>query len=470
MTRDALAAGVLRGIAERGLLRPGDRVLVALSGGPDSVALLLLLRSLRDDLGIALRAAHLDHGLRGRESAGDAAFCRELARSLAVPLACGKANVRQYATSRRLSLETAARDLRRKFLLTTATKHRCTAIATAHTRDDQAETVLLHLLRGSGLAGLAGIPRRNGPFVRPLLDVDKREVLRYLRRHDAPFREDSSNRSLDHTRNRVRHRLIPELRRYNPQIVRSLARLADNVSADLEVIAGSTAAALGRCASVSKSQITIDLSGFKLYNIGLQRNLIRQAARTLAGAGAAPDSGHTGRALRLMASAGTGKRMELLPGIWIATAYGQAIISKRRTASGNPAPAARAAAIAVPGTLNRPSFRIDARLLRRRGRALRGLDRPDAAFFDWDALQGQALTAGPREPGERMVPFGGARPKKLKELMIEARLPRAARAGWPVIRAGRDALWVPRVRRSAAAAVTATTTTILCLEFIPHEA
>ncbi len=467
---DKLEQRVLRAIRERALLQRGDRVLVALSGGPDSVALLHLLWALRNELGIELRAAHLDHGLRGRESTSDAAFCRKLARSLAVPLTCGRADVRKYATSRRLSVETAARGLRKNFLTAAAAKHGCNAIATAHTRDDQAETVLLHLLRGAGLSGLAGIPRRNGPFIRPLLDLGKQELLQYLARHDVPFREDSSNTSLDHTRNRVRQRLIPELRRYNPQIVRSLATLAETASSDLGLIAGSTREAFGRCPSVSKSQIAIDLSRFKLYNIGLQRNIIRHGIQLLAGPGKVPEFSTTEIALALAAAGRTGKRLELMRGIGIRIEYGKAVIAKQQRPVKASHPDTVVMELAVPGTTDCPAYRIDARLLRRADRAARALDRPDAAFFDWDALQAARLTAGPRDPGERIVPFGSARPKKIKELMIDAKLPQAVRAAWPVVRAGGRAIWIPRVRRSDTAAVTAKTKTILCLEYLPHEA
>jgi tRNA(Ile)-lysidine synthase len=222
----SLVAAVDRALrAAEAKLRHGTLV-VGLSGGADSVALLDALASLRRRRGFRLVAAHLDHGLRAG-SADDAAFCAELCRRLDVPLLSGSADVRARASRERGGLEQAARRERYAFLRRVAEEEAAVAVAVAHTQDDQAETLLLRLLRGAGATGLAGMRPRSGDIVRPLLAVSRRQVLAHLRERGLSWREDPSNVDLAHRRNRVRHELIPYLEeRFNPGIRAALARTA----------------------------------------------------------------------------------------------------------------------------------------------------------------------------------------------------------------------------------------------------
>ncbi len=224
----ALARRVLDTIRRHALLRRGDRVLVALSGGPDSVALLRLLRELEaaGELSVA-GVAHLNHGLRDAAS-GDEAFCRTLAAELGLAFRCDLIDVRARAARLRTSLEDAGRQARYELFERVATELGADVIATGHTRDDQAETFLLRLLRGAGPRGLAGIHPRSGRVVRPLLDVGRDELRAYLAALGQPFREDESNRDLTIPRNRIRHELLPVLTRdFSPGITDVLAREAE---------------------------------------------------------------------------------------------------------------------------------------------------------------------------------------------------------------------------------------------------
>ena len=257
---------VLRYIRERRLMRPGDRVCVAVSGGADSVALLRVLLELRTELGIVVSVAHFNHGLRGEASEADEAFVAELARQYDLEFFCGRGNVRDHALTSKLSVEAAARELRYRWLTSLAESHKLDEIATGHTLDDQAETVLLKFLRGAGTRGLAGIypeiavgaesqdpfqPTERGPeaplhwdndprhpgarIVRPLLGVTREEVELYLTALGQSWREDESN--LDHrfARNRVRHVLLPLLEReYNPNIRQVLSDAAELSRAEEE--------------------------------------------------------------------------------------------------------------------------------------------------------------------------------------------------------------------------------------------
>jgi tRNA(Ile)-lysidine synthase len=228
------------------LVREPRRLVVAVSGGADSVALLRGLHGLRDDLKLSLHVAHLDHQLRGKAARDDADWVGCLCKSLAISCIIGRADIAGIAQQSGRGFEETARDERYRFLEETARAHDCRVISLAHTADDQAETILHHILRGTGLTGLSGIPRERAldsgiRLVRPLLGVERSVVLDYLAQIGQDFREDESNRDEAYTRNRLRHELLPLLAgQYNPHIRSSLRRLGEQAAqtqAALEVLA-----------------------------------------------------------------------------------------------------------------------------------------------------------------------------------------------------------------------------------------
>jgi tRNA(Ile)-lysidine synthase len=221
-----LVAAVDRALQSAGLPAPGETIVVGLSGGADSVALTDALAALRRRRGFRLVAAHLDHALRpGSED--DAAFCQVLCDALDVPLRAGTAPVRARARREKGGLEQAARRERYSFLRRVQDDEAAVALAVAHTEDDQAETLLLRLLRGAGASGLAGMRPRSGDLLRPLLAVSRARVLEHLRARGLGWREDPSNADPTHLRNRVRHELLPYLeQRFNPRVREALARTA----------------------------------------------------------------------------------------------------------------------------------------------------------------------------------------------------------------------------------------------------
>jgi tRNA(Ile)-lysidine synthase len=236
-----LTARIRQAIRRYGLLRPGDAVVVAVSGGPDSVALLHGLALLARREGWKLQAAHLHHGIRGADADADEDLVRTLSARLGVPLSLRRLDPEHL---RGASLEARARRVRYAFLHEVARRTGASRIATGHTRDDQAETVLLRLLRGSGARGLAGIrPRREDGVVRPLILASRAEVIEFLARGGVAFREDATNRDPRFLRNRVRHEVLPLLRALSPRIEERLASLADSLRADADWIETSTARA-----------------------------------------------------------------------------------------------------------------------------------------------------------------------------------------------------------------------------------
>ena len=236
------------------LLSPGSRVLCAVSGGSDSMALLHLLR-LRADLKVC--AAHFEHGLRGEESLRDAAFVEDYCRREGIPCLVEHGDVRAFARENGLGIEEAARELRYAFLERAADALGCDTIATAHNADDNAETLLLHLLRGSGLDGLRGIPPRRGRIVRPLLDTDRAAIERYLEQNGIPHVEDGSNAGDEYSRNRVRHQVMPVLQELNPRVSEALGRTARLLARDGDCLDRMAAALL--CKDAEDPYLPLDV-------------------------------------------------------------------------------------------------------------------------------------------------------------------------------------------------------------------
>ena len=214
------------------MLPKGSRVMCAVSGGADSMCLLHWLHERREEYGFSLLAAHFEHGLRGEESLRDAAFTREQCDRLGVPVTVGNGDVAAFAGAQKLGIEDAARTLRYRFLEETADRLACDRIATAHNLNDNVETVLMNLCRGAGTRGLAGIPPVRGRIVRPLLWTGRDEIEAYLTAHRIPHIEDSSNRSDEYTRNRIRHQILPLLLEENPSFLGAVGRTAELLRED----------------------------------------------------------------------------------------------------------------------------------------------------------------------------------------------------------------------------------------------
>ena len=289
MARDPLAARVRETIRSHAMLAGGERVVVAVSGGPDSTALLSVLAALRDELGLELHAAHLNHGLRP-EAPLDAAAAAGMAASFGCPYHEAAEDVAAAAARGRRSIEDAGREARYRFLAGVAGAVQAAVIATGHTRDDQAETVLMRLLRGSGPRGLAGIPpvRPHGGLrvIRPLIETPRAEIAAYLARHRLGAREDSSNRDLNALRNRVRVVLLPILEGYNPDVRRALARLADVTRDEAEALDALSAPEVEAVLHGKGASVQISPDAFARLPVALQRRALREAIRRVRGNGA----------------------------------------------------------------------------------------------------------------------------------------------------------------------------------------
>src|SRR5947209_1458391 len=289
-----MLTAVRRYLSRHSMIAPGDRIGVAVSGGADSVCLLRLLLELHSELGIVLHVVHFEHGLRP-ESAEDARFVAELAERFSLPFHVSSGDTRAHAAERRISIETAARELRYEFFDSLLARHTVDKIATAHTQSDQAETVIMKLLRGAGARGLSGIhpvlKRDQGTIIRPLLFAPRSEVEAHLADLVQGFRTDATNVDCAHTRNRVRHELMPALRALNPEADATLAQTAEILRAEDEYLDVEAERALpfmlqpgepvrggGRAAGVSASAMfSLSLEGLSRHPLAIQRRLVRRA-------------------------------------------------------------------------------------------------------------------------------------------------------------------------------------------------
>jgi tRNA(Ile)-lysidine synthase len=413
---------------------PGDTVVVALSGGPDSVALLDALARVAPSAGLRLVAAHLDHRLR-RGSSADAAFCRRACRALGVPLRTGVADVRARARRDGGGIEEAARQERYAFLRRVKEDEGATLIALAHTRDDQAETFLLRLLRGSGRAGLACMRTRSADLFRPLLAVGRAEVVAHLRAHGLRWREDPSNADTDLRRNRVRLELLPYLeRRFNPAVRDALARSAGVLADETDLLAR-LAERLRRRARIADAR-----------DVALSRPVLRAAPRALArlalrkalaeaGGLRGVTAAHVERLLDLVvAPASSGRRLPLPGGREAVVHFDEVRLGSRPPEAPEGASVEPyAVELPVPGRVALPGGgTVEAR-------AARG---PAGTRGDATVVMAPAgpLVVRTRRAGDRVRL--GRREMSLKRYLMDRRVPAAERASLPLVAAGEQVVWV----------------------------
>jgi tRNA(Ile)-lysidine synthase len=414
------------GRALRGLGAPsrGQALVVGLSGGPDSVALLDALLFHSPGMGFRLVAAHLDHALRP-DSVEDAAFSEELCRRLAVPFRSARADVRGRAARDGSGLEEAARLERYAFFRAVMREEAASFVAVAHTRDDQAETLLLRLLRGAGSAGLGAMRPRAGDVLRPLLAVSRAQVLAHLEARGLPFRDDPTNADLGIPRNRVRHELIPYIEsRFNPRIREALARTAGLLADDAETLADSGEAISGGARSEGEGRL-LSLDALRLAPRAVARAALRQ---TIASVGGLRGVGaiHVERLLRLARSASPSGRALALPGGREAQfRFGDLWIGPR------PRPAEDFRFdVTVPGRVSLPGgLSLIVSPSTEKGS-------PGAAVVGAPG----PLVARTRRPGDRIRAHG--RDMSLKRYLMDHRVPASDRARIPVVASGDRVIWV----------------------------
>lgn len=421
------------------MIHAGDRVGVAVSGGADSVALLRALLELREELGIVLSVVHFNHKIRGCEGDADAEFVAELTRQHGLDLHHSGADVPAFAKKHHLSTEAAARRLRYEMFRRLLAEQGVDKVATAHTRDDQAETVLLRVLRGAGTRGLAGVhptlKLENGAIVRPMLEISRAEVEDYLKSLGQVWREDATNADVAYTRNRVRHELLPLLERhYNPNIREVLADAAEIAreedefwEASIEKLVNDSIESAGEITTVR----------FQSEPLAIRRRLLRRAAER---AGTQLDFQHAEQILALLEKP-KGAEVELPQG-WRARLCGPKTIQLGR-ATDRHGPRGELPGYEYPVTIPCEVEIVPVRTLVRLSIVGKncGMERYNpASLLDASRLATPLVLRNWR-PGDRMRPLHRGSEEKLKRLFQEKKVPAEKRSMWPVLTSGDRVVW-----------------------------
>ena len=436
--RDRVVPAVRRAITTYRLIQPGEGVVVAVSGGADSIVLLHCLVRLRAEFSLALHVAHFDHGLR-ETSRQDALFVEELAASWGLSVTVGSWAGK---ARRNRSIQAAARGARYRFLEEVASQVGATKIALGHHRDDQAETVLLHLLRGSGLRGLRGmLVLRGGRVIRPLLGVGREDIEVYVKAHQLSFVEDPSNRDLRYLRNRIRWQLLPLLQReYNPSIARTLARMAALVAEDegyLEEGAGET---FNTLVDFQEGRIRMSLGSLRGLAPAIRRRILERAIGCVA-PGAYLTATHVEAVDRLTAPGGpSAVSVPQGQGAWRSGGY--LYLGRRGAEPRSPV----LEQLHVPGevVISEWGVRIEATIQSRSGADLPG-NGPDRAYIDWKQVV-PPMEVRSWRPGDRVRPLGLKGSKKLQDLFVDAKVPREERKKIPIVADQKGIMWVPGFR------------------------
>ena len=456
-------------------LTDGARLVVAVSGGPDSLALLSALIRLAESIGLHLHGAHLDHGLRGAASAADAAFVQDTFARLQIPSTVRQADVSAFRKTRKLSPEDAARETRYAFLADVASEQGADAVALGHTADDQAETVLMHILRGSGLRGLRGMQPLAGRVVgdrritllRPLLGLSRAQTVACCKALGLSPREDESNLSREPTRNRVRLDLLPELETYNPAVRDALVRLSRAAAIDLDFIDGKVDAIWSRVAVEEDTGVTLRREAFGGLDPALQSHVLRRAMLNVKGDLTDVGHLHVEDMARLM-DGPAGKALDLPGGVRFEVSYDTASLRPREDAAGaKPERLEGEHRLEIPGETRLPGWVVSSSVID----ALESSEHANdasrdrfAATFDYDSLGG-ALSVRSRAPGDRFQPLGMARDKKLQDFMVDAKIPRAERDRIPLLVSPNGIAWVVGYRIAEWAKITGKSSRRLALRF-----
>ena len=436
---DDLESRILEMIRERSMIADGDTGIVAVSGGADSVCLLHILNDLGRERGLRLKVVHVHHGIRGEEADRDADFAAGLAAELGIPCKVIFTDIPKLAEEQGMSLEEAGRIERYRILREEKEKEGAAWIALAHHLDDRVETVIFNMLRGSGLRGLRGILPVQGDLIRPLISVERSEIEAWLRARDISWCEDSTNQDTEYTRNRIRHRIIPEMLKVNAGAKEHILRLAEDAEQRYEVIRAEAAALLGE-AEVSGSEIFIPDNIFeKCTSSDVEEELLLQVLGTLAGRRKDISERHVVSLCELRGN-DTGKRVSLpyrLEGI---RSYEGLLVRKTGDAKEKEGHSSKKLQILRRAYIPGEEVPRDEKTV----------------MIDADSLRGEPVLRTPEEE-DRIVIDSAGHTKSLKRFFTDRKIAAHLRDSWPVVSDDNGVLWVVGLRLSEHCKITEST-------------
>lgn len=449
---------VRKTIEEHNLIKPGDRIIVAVSGGPDSVCLLHALCQLRDEYNLELYGAHLNHNFRGIDAQIDAQYASNLCEKLNVLCFIKSIDVPKYAKDNSLSPEEAGRVLRYEFFEEVAERTGATKIAVAHNENDQAETVLMRLLRGTGIQGLTAIHINRGKIIRPLLNVDRSSIEEYCDTYNLSPRIDKTNLESIYKRNKIRLELIPYLEEnYNPNIIENLVKTAEILKDDFDFIEEKSREVYEELVSRQiENGLTILLKDIKELHSAIKSRVIRLAAEELIGRQEVLEYKHVQNILELIDRGVTGKKITLPFGLIAKISYGNLCFTTREEES-------RVFHYELPLDntvyIEELEGNFTARVFDRED--IKEISRDKyCKCFDYDELK-NVLNVRNRREGDRFYPLGLTGSKKLKDFFIDYKIDRNERDRIPLVCDGDEIIWIVGLRISEKYKITDKTTRIL---------
>jgi tRNA(Ile)-lysidine synthase len=463
-------------IDTNGLASDSGGTLLAVSGGADSMAMLHIMHTLqrRGMLNGQLCVGHVNHQLRGQASDGDETLVMNEAAGLGLQAASTRVDVRSHAAEFRVSIETAARRLRHGALASMAAGFGCSTIATAHHKDDNAETVIHRLLRGTGYGGLAGIwPTRRfasgATCIRPLLSVSRAQLREYVDTHGIAWREDESNRDTGHTRNFIRHCLLPYMSRTSTTLIDSLSELAQASRRYELSVARSADEAWREAVTYSRNHeyVTLDRVLFNGYPPAVRVELIQRCLQELCRGEQAMTSVHYEALIHLAAGQASGRQLSLPRGVTLRCSHSVLWLS----VSPVPSEVLPPAPLAIGGATVFGAWQITTRLLQRSPGDIEAFKQNKTSLVEWFDMDrvGGPLEVRQRREGDRFWPLGSPSPMKVGKFLTAARIDDGLRYKLAVVAAGQDVIWIAPVRASEETKVTPRTSTILEVSFAPAE-
>lgn len=433
---------IQRTITRHQLLKGGEKVLLGVSGGPDSMALLQALWEIREEWRLGIIVAYFNHGLRPEASA-EQSFVGERAAALGLPFVTETGDVYALRQKRHLPLQEAAREIRYRFFLKKASEFSAGKIALGHTADDQAESVLMRLLRGSGTRGLAGIPpKREDRIIRPLIEIWRQEVEGFLRERNIPFREDASNRSFHFLRNRIRHELMPILEQYNPQIKQILCQMADRFRQEEDYwqdLMREKSFLLMQ--NQTRGSVSLEISKIAALPVPLRLRMIRRALEMVVGHLRGFGFVHFQAVENLWQNPAAHKYIRLPNEVVVSKSYRELdfCVGRDQTPYFE-------YVVCQPGVLEIPEIgREMSFLLREKTGEERMGNIPGKALLEADRIH-FPFTVRSFRPGDRFRPLGMEGEKKLKDFFIDQKIPLAARRKIPLLFFQNQLLWIAGLR------------------------
>lgn len=483
---------IARFCQKHALLAPHDHLVVGVSGGADSVCLLHLLLRLKSKLALTLTVAHLNHQLRGFASQADEAFVKSIASQWQLPIFAQSQDVAKIASTHKQSLEEAARQTRYAFLYQIAVTVGASKVAVGHHADDQAETVLMHLLRGAGVSGLRGmLPVSPLPnhidsetisdqplhLIRPLLAISRSEIDLYCQEHGLSFRHDASNDEAMFLRNRLRHELLPYLETYNPNIRGLLQQTAAIIAGEMELLELQKDQAWQSILKTETSNdLTLDLSVWLQLPLALKRATLRRAVEQVKGDLRNIGFEHIETAIETIEQGHTSTQVNLPSQVVISRRYETLIVTQ--IGVNRPPPATphltqmSSLPVPIPGIIALPGTEWQLMTDLWPARHLNAVQWTQADAWEayLDAAQVNTPILRPRKPGDRWQPLGlGGQQQKIKTFMINAKIPANQRDYIPLLVSNDQVLWVCGYRVAEVAAIRPTTEQVVYFKFVKRE-